>query len=103
MDESAWLAMPYQVRRQVERWQANPEWARYLTVESLLQYTGERVYALTVTDPDSPREEKRALWCCVPHAHEPAGTAASMDVAHQLLLSATAIWCSIDTVAGLQP
>jgi hypothetical protein len=85
MDASAWLAMPHQVRRQVATWQADPATARLLAVESLPQYTGESVFALTITDPDVPRGAKRALWCCVPHAHEPAGTAACMDVAHQLL------------------
>jgi hypothetical protein len=77
--------MPHQVRQQVARWQADPACARYLQVETLQQYTGEPVYALVITDPQVPRAAKQVLWCCVPHAHEPAGTAACMDVAHQLL------------------
>lgn len=77
--------MPSQVRQRIGQWQQDPAAARWLVVDDLPQYTGERVYALTITDPTVPREAKRAIWFCVPHAHEPAGTAASIDVAHQLL------------------
>jgi hypothetical protein len=82
MDLSRWLAMPSQVESQVARWER--EFPHTLTVDSITQHTGHRVFALTVGRSEE-RHHKPAAWFCVPHAHEPAGTAACMDVIHQLL------------------
>src|SRR5690349_7843407 len=85
MNQPGWLVMPQQVHRQVAAWQADPRAHTHLSVRHVTQYSGELVYALTVTEPAPPRQAKRAVWLCVPHAHEPAGTAALMNVLHQLL------------------
>lgn len=80
-----WLAMPEQIRKRLSMWQNEPAARRILETTFLTQYTGERVYAFTISNPDIPRAKKQALWISVPHAHEPAGTAASMNVLNQLL------------------
>jgi hypothetical protein len=83
MDLSRWLAMPQQVDAQVERWQR--DFPDLFTVDYLTQYTGHRCLALTVAEKASADDAKAAAWFCVPHAHEPAGTAAIMDFIQQLL------------------
>ena len=85
MDLSRWLAMPSQVEAQVARWQHDFPGA--LAVDSITQHTGHRVFALTVGDSAALQNKPsaRSAFFCVPHAHEPAGTAAIMDVIHQLL------------------
>ncbi len=84
MELGRWLAMPQQVEAQVARWeQAFPS---LLRVDFLTQYTGHRCFALTIAAGTPERNDGRpAAWFCVPHAHEPAGTAAIMDVIAQLL------------------
>ena len=81
MDLSRWLAMPQQVEAQVARW--TREFPHLLAVDFLPQYTGHRCFALTVAEGEP--SGKPAAWFCVPHAHEPAGTAAIMDCIQQLL------------------
>ena len=83
MELGRWLAMPQQVEAQVARWER--EFPQRFHVESHTQYTGHRVFALTVSEDVSSAAGKPAAWFCVPHAHEPAGTAAIMDVIQQLL------------------
>jgi hypothetical protein len=83
MDLSRWLAMPQQVEAQVARWEQ--EFPRLLKVDFLPQHTGHRVFALTVAADVARAAGKPAAWFCVPHAHEPAGTAAIMDFIQQLL------------------
>jgi hypothetical protein len=86
MELARWLAMPQQVEARVAQWER--EFPHLLAVDSLQQYTGHRVFALTVGEGgrDGPGAKRRpAAWFCVPHAHEPAGTAAIMDVVQQLL------------------
>lgn len=85
MEPKYWPAMPSQVRRQIESWKNDDMTAKCLNVDSLCQYTGEHVFALTITDPDIPRADKQAVFVCVPHAHEPAGTVVCLDIAQQLL------------------
>lgn len=81
MEPKYWPAMPSQVRRQIESWKNDDMTAKCLSVDSLCQYTGEHVFALTITNPDIPRADKQAVFVCVPHAHEPAGTVACLDIA----------------------
>ena len=56
-----------------------------VTVNTFLQHTGHSVYALTLTDLEIPRDQKQALFVSRPHAHEPAGTAAILELAKALL------------------
>lgn len=83
MDTAQWLAMPQQVEAQVARWER--AFPHLLRVEYLTQYTGQRCFALTIGDTDDAPGQRPAAWICVPHAHEPAGTAAIMDMIEQLL------------------
>lgn len=56
-------------------------------VSAMTQYGGEQVLGITIgpTDESKARRCERRLLIAVPHAHEPACTAASVDLAHQLL------------------
>jgi hypothetical protein len=83
MDLRQWLVMPQQIEAQVARWARS--FPGLLHVEYLTQYTGQRCYALTVGDTTAAAGRRPAAWFCVPHAHEPAGTAAIMDIIEQLL------------------
>lgn len=102
MDLSRWLAMPSQVEAQVARWQHDHP--ALITVDSITQHTGHRVFALTVGAAEKSQDKHhgrtatthgensfhsklpgKSAFFCVPHAHEPAGTAAIMDVIHLLL------------------
>jgi len=49
------------------------------------QYVGLKLYAITITDKARSSTRKRKVLAIVPHAHEPAGTAACMDFASELL------------------
>jgi hypothetical protein len=86
MDLSRWLAMPQQVEAQVARWQR--EFPHLFHVDFLPQHTGHRVFALAVAEDVARAAGRPAAWFCVPHAHEPAGTAAIMDFIQQLLTGA---------------
>jgi hypothetical protein len=83
MDTTQWLAMPQQVEAQVGHWER--AFPHLLRVEYLTQYTGQRCFALTVGATEESPGRRPAAWICVPHAHEPAGTAAIMDIIEQLL------------------
>jgi hypothetical protein len=83
MEVSQWLAMPLQVEAQVARWER--AFPHLLRVDALHQYTGQRCLALTIGPVAEPPGARPAAWFCVPHAHEPAGTAAIMDIIEQLL------------------
>lgn len=65
------------------------EWAELagerLVVEYVTSYSGDRVYALTLSDFGVPRQDKRAHYFAQPHAHEPGATAGMMDVIEQLV------------------
>jgi hypothetical protein len=82
MELNRWLAMPQQVEERVALWER--EHPGLLVVDAITQHTGHRVLALTVGAPPSGTR-RPAAWFCVPHAHEPAGTAAIMDILQQLL------------------
>jgi hypothetical protein len=83
MQTRDWLVYPWQIEAQVARWQAR--FPALLRVDTEEQYTRHRLFALTVSDPAVPAGGKRRALFFVPHAHEPAGTAACMGFVHQLL------------------
>ena len=85
MDTTRWLSMPQQVEAQLARWQH--DYPDSIAVDAIVQYTGLRCLALTIGDDAALRgsRDRPTAWFCVPHAHEPAGTAAIVDVIHQLL------------------
>lgn len=55
-----------------------------LTLDVYPQYGGRRAYALTFAGLDGERSEKLRLFVARPHAHEPAGVAASCELAKLL-------------------
>lgn len=56
-----------------------------LKIDAFHQYTGRNVYALTLTDPAVNTEDKQRLFISRPHAHEPAGVAASTELVKVLV------------------
>ena len=55
-----------------------------LKIDTFQQYAGRNVYAMTFTDPAGDPEGKIKLFVSRPHAHEPAGVAASAELAKSL-------------------
>jgi len=83
MERAEWLAYPWQVDVQVRAWlERYPQLVQHQEVE---QYTRHKVHAITITDGATPPAEKKMALFFVPHAHEPAGTAACMNAIQQLL------------------
>jgi len=78
-----WLARPYQVDHQVKLWQKDH--ADLIGIDFVEQYVGLKAYAITITNFRTPSDKKVKLLFSVPHAHEPAGTVACMNVINQLL------------------
>jgi hypothetical protein len=78
-----WIVMPDEVDAQVARW--HREHSEFLEIDCVTQYVGRKAYALTVTDKRVPAERRRKHLFAVPHAHEPAATAACTNFVHQLL------------------
>ena len=56
-----------------------------LRIDTFQQYVGRKVYALTLTDPSGDPEDKQRLFVSRPHAHEPAGVAACMELVKTLV------------------
>lgn len=80
-----WLARPYQVERQIDKWQKDRNNENILDIESVNQYIGLKAYAITITNKSISSDKKEKILFSVPHAHEPAGTVACMNVINQLL------------------
>ena len=78
-----WLGMPHTVEPKILEWQE--KYSDRLELQHTTQYTGHKIYALTVTNREVPAEEKKKLLTTVSHGHEPAGTAAIMNFINQLL------------------
>jgi hypothetical protein len=77
-----WIARPHQTEPLLREWSARyPAFTCLDTVRLLNQNT----YAITVTDRALPADRKRKCLVTVPHAHEPAGTAACMNILNELL------------------
>jgi len=77
-----WIVRPKGVEAKVEEW-VNAR-SNLVKVEYTTQYTGHRVLAITISKPGQ-LEKKRKMLAVVPHAHEPAGTAAIMNYINKLL------------------
>ena len=83
MERRDWLVYPWQVDARVARWlERHPDTVR---AEWLEQYTRHKVWSVAVSDWSAPAEAKRTILFCVPHAHEPAGTAGCMNAIEQLV------------------
>jgi len=82
-----WISHPEDIEARVAEWQT--AYAELLKVDSLRQFTGRPVFALTVTNRHIPAERKKKLLVFTPHAHEPACNAACMNVVSELLTGKT--------------
>jgi hypothetical protein len=78
-----WISHPDQVDAQVARWRQ--EHPSTFTAESITQFSGRPVWALTITDKCVPAEGKRKVIFDKPHAHEPAPIAGQMGAIAMLL------------------
>lgn len=78
-----WISRPDDVDAQVARWLH--DYPDYFAAESITQYAGRPVWALTVTDRSLPVEGKRRIIVDKPHAHEPAPIAGQAHAIHMLL------------------
>ncbi len=77
-----WVCRPAAIATLLRQWAAAHPGLVTLTHEP--QYCGHRVWAATVTGPGAATG-RAGLLGVVPHAHEPGGTAASMDFLSQLI------------------
>lgn len=83
VDTREWPVFPAEIDELASTWRE--EYATLLTLDIRTTYSGDPVHALTLTDSQSPLERKTRLYISQPHAHEPAPTAAMMNVASELL------------------
>lgn len=79
----AFLARQAQLEAKLAEWRelAGPR----LQVDHVTDFRGNRVHALTLTDPGVPLEGKRRHYFAQPHAHEPGATAGMLDALEQLV------------------
>jgi hypothetical protein len=82
MKPEGWVTHPDEVERLIANWQES--YKDFLTVNYVEQFTGRRVYALTVSERTA-KNDKLAVLFHKPHAHEPAPCAAMMNVVAKLL------------------
>lgn len=80
---SYWLVRPPQVEAKLREFRN--KFPTFVELQYERQYIGTKIYAITLTDKTRSTQRKRSLLVVVPHAHEPAGTAACMDFANQIL------------------
>jgi hypothetical protein len=76
-----WLAKPDAINPQIARWRKDfPDIVR---LDEEKQFSGDSVYAITVAANNG--KPKKNLMVAVPHAHEPAGTAAAMNFLNEII------------------
>jgi hypothetical protein len=78
-----WLVHPDHITIKVEEWEET--FGRFLAVHRARQFTGETLYALTITDPDIPADRKKKAAFLNVHTMEYGACAGIMNFAHSLL------------------
>ncbi|MBD3182061.1 hypothetical protein GF312_07205 [Candidatus Poribacteria bacterium] len=78
-----WLVKPHQTETKFLEW--GQEYPHLVELDSICQYVGLNAYSITLTDKSISLDQKEKLIFAVPHAHEPAGTAACMNYINQIL------------------
>jgi hypothetical protein len=78
-----WMSHPDQVAEKVREWER--QHPQTFMAESVPQFTGRPVWALTVTDRRVPDGPKKKLLVFKPHAHEPAPIAGQVNIINTLL------------------
>ena len=76
-----WFGKPQEINKKISEWKTN--WADIVRVDEEIQFSGDKVYAITVADREY--EYKKNFLLAVPHAHEPAGTAAAMNFLNEII------------------
>jgi hypothetical protein len=87
MYDNTWIVMPGPVEETLQRW--SQEYPQYVALDWVEGYSGYRTYAVILTDTARKDEVKRKILFLQPHGHEPAQTAAQMDIINQLLTGYT--------------
>ena len=80
---NSWVVRPHAVEAKLREYRGR--FPNLVDLDFERQFVGLRMYAITLTDKVRSSTRKRKLLTIVPHAHEPAGTAACMDFIAQLL------------------
>jgi hypothetical protein len=80
---SAWLVRPQEVAAKITQWAK--EHPQIVSLDPQKTLGGNTAYAVTVTDPRFPDQDKAKVLFAQPHAHEPAATAGMMNLLAQLI------------------
>ncbi len=81
--QTVFLAKPHQTQPRILQWAAaHPDRVR---LDSVPQFAGFDTHVVTVTDANVADDAKAACLLVQPHAHEPATTAAMMELLSQLI------------------
>jgi hypothetical protein len=83
LNMESWLVMPDEVGPKILEWQERHP--QLVHVDHVEQFCGRKTYAVSVSDRSVPDAGKKKHIFSQPHAHEPAPTAACMNVINQLL------------------
>jgi len=83
VSDKKFLSGHKQLEEKITEWKCIA--GKNMKVNFVTQYTGQRVYAITISDFSFCSHDKKVLYISQPHAHEPAGTAGMIDVIEQLL------------------
>ncbi len=78
-----WLVHPDHIARKVEQWEK--DFGSFLKVHRARQFTGETIFALTITDPDVPADRKKLAAFLNVHTMEYGACAGIMNFACMLL------------------
>jgi hypothetical protein len=76
-----WLSKPDEINPIIHEW--SEKFPDIVRADEERQFSGDPVYAVTVTGKG--KGKKRNLLLAVPHAHEPAGTAAAMNFLNEVI------------------
>ena len=83
IEDPTWVVRNDHVERQLLAWER--QFPDLLTLESYVTFEGYPTYAVKLTDENIDDERKKKLLFIESHGHEPAGTAAIMELLHQVL------------------
>ncbi len=78
-----WIVRPAQVEAKLREYRN--QYPTLTELECERQFAGQKMYAVAITEKARKTTRKKKLLVVVPHAHEPAGTAACMEFANELL------------------
>lgn len=82
-----WPVLPDIVEEMLLEW--HKAYPGLTQLDSVTGYTGQKTYAVAITDSSEPATEKVQLLFFQPHGHEPAQTVAAMEAICQLLTGKT--------------